>query len=328
MYTQPAGLVRTIEHFSQRNLLLLLIIGAIALAMYIPVSEAFLDKFDISALLVAAIFISQGLKMDLSQASKAGSYLKLIGAAALVAVVAYPVMAWIMVQLFGLSSDHKVGFLLMASFPNSLEAAMAMSASAGGNPITAVILLTSLNIIGLISIPLNLSIWLGAESPVSEWQILHSMIFYLFAPIIVGQVLRKYFPALPDRMDRVNHYLPMICITALVYLSCSREAELLRELRLHDLMHVVAPSVGLHIIMLGLAFAVSFWWLRLESRSMRSFILITSEKPMSLSVALWAVTYAEHHPLAIFPIVVFYVSQIVVDSFIVSRIVARDRQED
>ncbi|MFO7727214.1 MAG: hypothetical protein R6X11_02695, partial [Desulfonatronovibrio sp.] len=73
MYTQPAGLVRTIEHFSQRNLLLLLIIGAIALAMYIPVPEAFLDKFDISALLVAAIFISQGLKMDLSQASKAGS---------------------------------------------------------------------------------------------------------------------------------------------------------------------------------------------------------------------------------------------------------------
>jgi predicted Na+-dependent transporter len=324
MHLHPSGLIRTMEDLTRRNMLLLLIVSAIGLAIVCPLSQTFLDKFDVSTILVAAIFISQGLKMDLSQAHKARSYVKLVAVAALIAVVLYPLLAWIVVQIFGLSSDHKVGFLLMTSFPNSLEAAMAMSASAGGDPLTAVILLTSLNIIGLVSIPLNLSIWLGAESPVSEWQVVQNMIFYLFAPIILGQALRKIFPRLPEKMIAVNHYLPMLCITGLVYLSCSREAELLRELRLHDLFQVIAPSVLLHVVMLGLAFTAARHWLRLEDRAGRSFMLITSEKPMSLSVAIWAVTYAEHHPLAIFPIVVFYVGQIVVDSFVVSKMVAKD----
>ncbi len=324
MHLHPSGLIRTVEDLTRRNMLLLLIVSAIGLAVVCPPSRAFLDKFDFSTILVAAIFISQGLKMDLSHAHKARSYVKIVAVAALIAVVLYPLLAWIVVQIFGLSSDHKVGFLLMTSFPNSLEAAMAMSASAGGDPLTAVILLTSLNIIGLLSIPLNLSIWLGAESPVSEWQVLQNMIFYLFAPIILGQALRKFFPALPEKMITVNHYLPMLCITGLVYLSCSREGELLRELRLHDLFQVIAPSVLLHIVMLGLAFIAARYWLRLEDRAGRSFMLITSEKPMSLSVAIWAVTYAEHHPLAIFPIVVFYVGQIIVDSFVVSKMVAKD----
>lgn len=322
---KPISLIGTIEHFTRRNLLLLLIISAIGLAIYLPAPKAFLDNIWINVILVAAIFISQGLKMDLSQAHKAKSYLKLVGVAALVAIVAYPFLAWVVVKLFALPSDHKVGFLLMTSFPNSLEAAMAMSASAGGDPLTAVILLTALNIIGLVSIPLNLSIWLGAESPVSEWQVLQNMVLYLFAPILTGQVLRKYFPKLPGKMTSVNHYLPMICITGLVYLSCSKESELLRELRLHDLFQVVAPSMLLHLVMLGLACMAAKWWLQLEDRSGRSFMLITSEKPMSLSVAIWAVTYADHHPLAIFPIVVFYVSQIVIDSYVVSKMVARDK---
>ncbi len=324
MLTNHAGLMGTIEDFTRRNLLLFLIILAIGVAVYLPAPEAILDSSWINAVLVAAIFISQGLKMDLSQARKAKNYLKLVGVAALVAIVAYPFLAWIVVKIFGLSSDHKVGFLLMTSFPNSLEAAMAMSASAGGDPLTAVILLTALNIIGLVSIPLNLSVWLGAESPVSEWQVLQNMVFYLFAPIIAGQIMRKIFPKLPAKMTSINHYLPMVCITGLVYISCSKEADLLRELRLHDLFQVVAPSVLLHMVMLGVAFLAAIYWLRLADLSKRSFVLITSEKPMSLSVAIWAVTYADHHPLAIFPIVVFYVSQIVIDSFIVSKMVARD----
>ncbi|MFW5836506.1 MAG: bile acid:sodium symporter [Desulfovibrionaceae bacterium] len=326
MHLQTAGLVRTIEHLVHRNLLLLLIVAAIGGAVYLPMPETWFANFDVNVVLVAAIFISQGIKMDLSHAHRARSYLKLIGVAALVAIVAYPLMAWVMVQVFGLSADHKVGFMLMASFPNSLEAAMAMSASAGGDPLTAVILLAALNIIGLASIPLNLSIWLGNETPVSEWEILHKLIAYLFAPIIAGQFLRRFIPGIKERMRHINHYLPMVCITLLVYMSCSKESELLRELKLHDLFQVVAPSVLLHVIMLGAAFVAASHWLKLENRSQRSFVLITSEKPMSLSVALWAVSYAEHHPLAIFPIVVFYVGQIVVDSFIVSKMVARDAE--
>ena len=324
MHLQPTNLIKTIDHLVHRNLLLLLIVLAIMLAIFAPVPASWLKKFDFNVVLVATIFISQGIKMDLAHAQKLKKYLKLLAVAALVSIVAYPFLAWVMVKLFGLSSDHKVGFLLVTCFPSSLEAAMALSASAGGDPLTAVILITVLNILGLISIPMNLSLWLGAESPVSEFEVLHKLVTYLFAPIIVGQLLRKFIPSLPSKMHRINHYLPMLCITALVYISCSEESGLLRELHLHDLLHVVAPSVLLHMIMLGMAFLAASYWLRLDESSKRSFLFITSVKPMSLSVALWAVSYAKHHPVAIFPIVIFYVCEIAMDGFIISRIVAKD----
>lgn len=324
MHLTPAAMAESLESFVHHNLLLLSVVGAIILAIELPISTTTTKHFDINTIFVALIFISQGMKIDFSQAGKLTKYFKLLLGGAAVSIVAYPLMAFVMVKIFNLTADHKVGFMLMCSFPNSLEAAMAMAASAGGDPLTAIILLTGLNVIGLVSIPLNLSIWLGSDTPVSEIEILQKLVFYLFLPVGIGQIIRRISPCFVKKMNTVNHYLPMFCITALVYLSCSKESELLRSITLHDIISIVTPSVLLHVMMLGLALVVAQKWLVLDKLQQRSFFLITSEKPMSLSVALWSLSYADHHPLAIFPILVFYVGQIVVDSFLVSKMLKRD----
>ncbi len=324
MHVSPTGIAATLEDFVHHNLLLLAIVAAIVLAIELPMPTITVQHFDVNTIFVALIFISQGMKIDFSQVGKIRKYLKLLLGGAVVAIVVYPLLAFVMVNIFNLTADHKVGFLLMCSFPNSLEAAMAMAASAGGDPLTAIILLTGLNIIGLVSIPLNLSIWLGSDSPVSEIEILQKLFFYLFLPVGIGQVIRRISPCFVEKLKNVNRYLPMLCITALVYLSCSKESALLRAITLHDIISIVTPSVLLHVMMLGLAMVVAKKWLALDKLQQRSFFLITSEKPMSLSVALWSLSYAGHHPLAIFPILVFYVGQIVVDSFLVSKMLKRD----
>ncbi len=324
MHLSPCAIAGTLESFVHRNLLLLAIVVAIILAIELPIPTTKAKHFDINTIFVALIFISQGMKIDFSQAGKLTKYIKLLLGGAVVAIVAYPIMAFVMAYVFNLTADHKVGFLLMCSFPNSLEAAMAMAASAGGDPLTAILLLTGLNVFGLVSIPLNLSIWLGADSPVSEIEILEKLVFYLFLPVGIGQIIRRISPCFVSKMTAVNRYLPMFCITALVYLSCSKESELLRAITLHDIIAIVTPSVLLHVMMLGLAMVVAKRWLGLDKQQERSFILITSEKPMSLSVALWSLSYADHYPLAIFPIIVFYVGQIVVDSFLISKMLKKD----
>lgn len=311
-------------HLLHKNMLLLGILGAIWLSMHAPVSEAFLNTFDINTPLVALIFVIQGLKMSFEGVGNLRTYGRLIGGAFLVAVVVYPLLAYVLSEIFGLSSDFRIGFMLFSSLPSSLEAAMAMAASAGGDPLTAVILLVALNLIGMASIPANLALWLGGDTPVSELMVLKKLLFYLFLPSITGQILRRLFPDLPKKIDGISHYIPMVCITVLVYVSCSREADAFQSLMVNDLVHIIAPCFLLHVIMLLIARFASTKWLRLDDKPARSFLFITSDKPMSLSVALWSMTYAEHHPLAIFPILVFYVGQVVIDSFIVSRILAKD----
>lgn len=314
------------NHLVRKNLLLLGILSAIWLSMHYPGAGRMLDSAGINTPLVALIFVIQGIKMSFEGIGNIRRYAAMIGGAVLVAVVVYPLLAHSLSTLFGLDSDFRIGFMLLSSLPSSLEAAMAMAASAGGDPLTAIILLISLNLVGMLSIPANLALWLGGETHVSELLVLKKLLLFLFIPAITGQILRRFFPSLPKRSERISHYIPMVCITVLVYTSCSREAELFHSLRLSDLTHIIAPCLLLHILMLGLAYVVSNKWLKLDDRPARSFLFITSDKPMSLSVALWSMTYAEHHPLAIFPILVFYVGQVVFDSVVVSRFIRKDAQ--
>ncbi|MBU4379318.1 MAG: bile acid:sodium symporter [Proteobacteria bacterium] len=317
-------LLDAFRHLVRKNLLLLGILGAIWLSMHHPVPESILGAFDVNAPLVALIFAIQGLHMSFKGFGRIRDYAAMIGVAALVSVVCYPLLAAGLSALFGLEADFHIGFILLASLPTSLEAAMAMAASAGGDPLTAVILLVSLNLIGIATIPANIALWVGGAAHVSEMAVLQNLLFYLFIPAIAGQLLRRAFPTLPARTERMTRHVPMVCIVILVYTSCSSESALFHSLRLSDLAHIIIPCVLLHVIMVGAAHVASRKWLRMEIPASRSFLFITAEKPMSLSVALWSMTYAAHHPLAIFPILVFYVCQVVFDSALVAGMLRND----
>jgi len=317
-------ILQAFNHLIHKNILLIGILFAIWMSMHFPLLPETYGDVDINAPLVALIFIIQGLRMSFEGVGNIRQYAMMIGGAVLVAIIGYPLMAHLLSQAFGLESDFRIGFMLLACLPSSLEAAMAMAASAGGDPLTAVILLITLNLVGIISIPMNLAIWLGGETPVNELLVLKKLLFYLFIPAIGGQMLRRFFPKLPEKTETIAHYIPMACIIILVYTSCSKESALFHALQLSDLIKIVGPCVLLHVIMLTIAHFTSRRWLKLKERPARSFLFITSDKPMSLSVALWSMTYAEHHPLAIFPILVFYVGQVIFDSIVVSRQLKKD----
>jgi len=312
-----------LTHMVHRNVLLLGILCAIWMSMEHPVPAAALGSFDVNTPLVAAIFLVEGLHMSLSGAGNFRQYFKELGWAALITAALYPAAAFLLARAFGLESDARIGFLLLACLPGS-SASMAMAASAGGDPFTAMLLLISMSLLGIVAIPADLALWMGSSTPVSGFLVMQKLLLYLVLPALGGQVLRRFFPRLPERVAPVTRYVPMACISLLVYFSCSREAALLHELRLVDLMRVIAPCLALHVSMLGLTWLVGRRVLRMADGPARSFLFVISEKPMSLSVALWSMTYAHHHPLAIFPILVFYVGQVIFDSIVVSRMMVGD----
>ncbi|WP_430735575.1 bile acid:sodium symporter [Halodesulfovibrio aestuarii] len=313
-----------ILELGNKKLLLLGVLIAIVLGVHFPLSQEILHAFHFTTLLVAIIFIAQGLNMDFSQAINIKKHFKIMMAGTIIAVFAYPALAYEFTRIFSLANDFALGFILICCFPNSLEAAMAMTMSANGNRVTAVVLLTGLCLVGIFSIPFNIYIWVGGTEHISASTVLAKVIGYVFLPVSVGQLLRKFFPRLPEQTKRISHYLPILCLSALVYISCSREASILDELSFSDIVHTLFPSASLHLLMLVIAVLVGRYILHLSKEDNRSFIFITSEKPMSLSVALWSVTYAPAHPTSIFPILIFYLAQMIIDSFIISRLKLQD----
>jgi len=320
-------ILRAFSHMVHRNLLLLGVVCAIWMSMRHPLPGDFFGSFNVTTPLVGLIFLVEGMRMSFASAGGWRQYVKEIGWAVVITAVCYPLAAHVLAGLFGVQADARIGYLLLASLPGS-SASMAMAAGAGGDPLTAMLLLITLGLAGIATIPADLGFWLGSSTPVSALMVLKDLVLFLFVPALAGQGLRRAFPRLERRAEPLARYVPMTCITLLVYVSCSREAALLHDLRLSDLAHVAAPCLLLHVLMLGLCWLVARRWLRMADAPARSFLFVVSEKPMSLSVALWSITYAAHHPLAIFPILVFYVGQVLFDSIVVSKFVAKDLRDN
>ena len=307
--------VAHIEHIAEKNLLLAGISFALIMAIYVPAPGAFLSKFDLTGLLVALIFIGQGMDLDLSHLKHLGRFIKVIIWAVFVSFIAYPVVAWVAIKSFSMPKDIMVGFMIACASPCTLAAGPAISARARGDILTAIILILSLNFVGLIAFPENLKFWLGSVARIDDMDLILKLVFYLFIPVMAGQIFRFRVPELVKKSKPILNYLPVVCLSLIIYTSCAHESKLLWNLKLADIFFILLPSLCVHLFMFALIFLSGRYLFKFSGPLNRTITIICSEKPLTLSVAVWSMAFARIYPLAIFPIVIFYIAEIVTDSF-------------
>lgn len=307
--------VAHVEHLIEKNLLLFGIFLALLLAMYVPSTGVFLGRLHLTGFLVGLIFIGQGMELDIKQLKHLRRFVKIIIWAVFISFIVYPLVAWVAARSFSMPKDIMVGFIIICAAPCTLAAGPAISARARGDALTAIILILFLNFVGLIAFPENLKLWLGSVIRIDDIDLILKLIFYLFIPIMVGQAFRLVTPGLVKKIRPLLSYLPVICLSLIIYASCSREYRLLWELRVADIFLILIPSLCVHLFMFALIFLSGKYIFKFSGRFNRTITIICSEKPLTLSVAVWSMAFAGTYPLAIFPIVIFYITEIVTDSF-------------
>jgi len=303
------------EHAVRKNLILFGIFLAVILAMYAPAPGVFLDRLHSTGLLVGLIFLGQGMELEMKQLRHLRGFVRIIVWAVFVSFVAYPAVAWLAARSFSMPKDSMVGFIIMCAAPCTLAAGQAISMRARGDGLTAIILILCLNFVGLIAFPENLKLLLGSVTHINDMELILQLIFYLFIPVMAGQVFHLVTPGLVEKLKGAIKYLPVICLAIIVYTSCSQESRLLWELKFADIFLILFPSLCVHLFMFALVFLSGKYIFRFPGPMNRTITIICSEKPLTLSVAVWSMSFAGVHPLAIFPIVIFYIAQIVTDSF-------------
>ncbi len=306
--------IAALAHLVERNLLLFGLALGLAGAMYFPGPGLWLDGLGLTGLFIGLIFFHEGIRLDLSLARHPGRFLRPVSWGAVVALGVFPAAAFGVGRLFGLAGDDLIGLIIIASMPCSLTSAMVITEKAGADGLTAVILLVSLNLLGLATIPLNLSLWLGRAVEVRPAAIVVKLVLYLFLPLVLGQALRRVGPVLVRRIEPATRFLPPICLGLIIYAAVSDETERLLSLKWHTVFHLLWPCLVLHLALLGLAFAGGRWLFGLRGRVNRAVAVVASEKPITVAVAVWSMSFQAAHPLAVFPMVMLYVAQIVIDS--------------
>lgn len=303
-----------VTHLVEKNLILFGIFLALILAMYAPAPGVFLDRLNLTGFLVGLIFFGQGMELDMRQLKHLRGFAKVIVWAVFVSLIAYPAVAWVSARSFSMPRDIMVGFIIVCAAPCTLAAGQAISMRAHGDGLTALILILCLNFVGLIAFPENLKFWLGSLTHVDDIDLIVKLVFYLFIPVMLGQVFHLVTPGVVKKLKSALNYLPVICLALIIYASCSRESQLLWELRFADVFLILLPSLCVHLFMFALAFLPGKYLFRFSGPFNRTITIICSEKPLTLSVAVWSMSFAKMHPLAIFPIVIFYIAEIVTDS--------------
>ena len=264
------------EHLLEKNLLLVAVIVGLLLAIEEPGPARRLATFDPTGWLIALIFLMEGLRLHLGQLAHPVRFLKVIAWAVLLTALLYPALAFGAARLFGLQGDDLIGLVLICAMPCSLASATVIAEKAGGDMVVAMVLLVILNLLGLVTIPLNLKLWLGWCAEVAPGEIVWKLLLYLFLPVGLGIGAARVAPRLTRLVHPLLRIVPALCLGAIVYVSCARESTALAAVRFDEFLHLVLPALGVHLGMLGLAYSVGPRLVHLGRAVNRSASIISS----------------------------------------------------
>ena len=110
---------------------------AIIAALLLPGPGVALNQLGLPALLVAMIFLINGMQTRLSGLRLEPRFGATLGAAALINLLLSPLLAWLIVQVSGVDTSLGLGLLVMALVPPTLSSCIVLTRVAGGKAIWA-----------------------------------------------------------------------------------------------------------------------------------------------------------------------------------------------
>jgi predicted Na+-dependent transporter len=263
--------------------------------------------------LILLIFLCQGLGLQAKQLSKGSQLIKAFCWGLVISQGMGPILGYLAVGALQLQADSQVGFIIICSMAPTLVSGAVLATKAGGDSATALVLAVGINLLGIVTIPLNLQWSLGAVVQLDTLGLLVKLVFLVLVPAVAGQLMRRWQPDWAHKQERYTRNIPVIALGIIVYMSCSSQADRLRELTLEHLGALLLPSVTVHLILLAVAYSVGKYLFRIQESASRSVAIVCSQKTLPIAIAVWSIAFAQPYPLAVLPALVFHPSQILLD---------------
>lgn len=195
----------------------------------------------------------------------------------------------------------------------TLVSGAVLAGRAGGDTATALILAVGLNLLGILTIPLNLQWSLGAVVRLHSAGLLFKLVLLVLVPAVIGQAVKRLWSNLAHQQERLVRTIPIAALGIIVYLSISAQADRLKDVTLSHLGSLLLPSVVVHLLLLTAGYMGARYLLRLQEPACRSLAIVCSQKTLPIAIAVWSIAFAEAYPLAVLPALVFHPSQIICD---------------
>jgi len=228
-----------------------------------------------------------------------------------------------------LTKDFAIGLTIFCTVPTTLGVGVALTLLAKGDQIMSLFLTVVSNLLGIVTVPFLLGIYLSGTSAINinPVKLAMKMTITVLVPTVVGMITRKCIAAVPAFTKTYRTELSMIStfnLVMIVWMALSSARNNLLAQNVGDVLFVLLVAVVMHVLFLVInAVMVSQYILNFEPRQAVSVIIMASQKssPVALAVITSLATDTpEQKGLFALPCIIGQLSQIFIGSFIASRL--------
>ncbi|RRJ83264.1 bile acid:sodium symporter [Aestuariirhabdus litorea] len=293
---------------------------AFTCALLFPLPGQWLEQLGLVQWMVALIFLINGYQTRLQANSAAAGSLRLLLIGFLVNLLLAPWVGWWVVKLLPLSAEVAIGVLVMAAVPPTLATGIVMTRLARGDAGGAMLLTISLNLLGVFTIPLLLSLTLGSAELVelSPWPLLYKLALLVLLPFALGLLLRRGWES-PALAAALLPLLPWGVILS-AWMLMSRSQHTLLTVKPLEMVWAAAAGLLVHLVLLGCCHRAGRAWLASEGQR-RALLFTASQKTLPVAISVMAaLAVGQGGGVALLSCILYHFLQLLVDSYLAGRL--------
>uniref|UniRef100_A0A7S0N9J3 Uncharacterized protein n=1 Tax=Pyramimonas obovata TaxID=1411642 RepID=A0A7S0N9J3_9CHLO len=329
----PSSPLTALKKFVIDQYLPLGLVGAIIVGLLSPALGVKAANAGLSNYTTTGIFFLSGLAMCPDAMMRA---LKSWGAwiyGIVFILLISPLAALGVLQLPLVPKELAIGLAVFCCMPTTLTSGVSLTQASGGNTALALGLTVGTNLLGIFTMPFMLAAVLGTGAGVSidPAPFLANLAKTILAPVLIGALARRLFPALCAWVDTHKKAVSMATSTLLItvpWSQVSKSRGALLQLDPSGLAVVAAVWAAVHLgYMLLNTWAVRGLGLgaALKERQFeveRALVLVCSQKTLPVCVAVLTQlgpAVLGEVGVCVVPCILAHMLQIVLDSFVVSH---------
>ena len=312
--------VKVLLEFCNKNILIVAIVSASVLGFVIPEIGQQLYDLNFIPALIFTVFLCQGTSVESSKLKEWKHYLKGLTLGFVVSQVLAPILAYFLMSMVDWQEDYVVGFFLISCMAPTLVSGTVLTQQAKGDTSLAIVLTVILNILAVFTLPINLKLTLGKLVEVPSGELFYKLFFFVFVPSVIGYFVRiKKTDWVKSKKTWVK-YIPIVCLSLPIFMSTAKQVERIKAAFSYDtFLSFAGFSLIEHLLLFIFAFYVASKLFKLPMDRCRALAIVSSQKTIPITIAVWSSVFAESYPMALVPAIIFHFCQIYADGIITNK---------
>ena len=292
---------------------------SIVLSLLFPIPGAWLNELGCLPFVIALIFVINGIQTTVNDVKVGDGFSKTLASAFFINLIVAPIIGWMCFYFLNIEIAFIIGLVVMCVMPPTLSSCVVLTRLVGGNAQWSLWFTLLLNFIGILTIPITLSLIIGKGIHIDGWNLLFKLTSMVALPFAVGMLLRHYIDV-SGFIGKLKHW-PTLLVISGAWMTLSSSQQELLSVSFLSLIVILALSGLIHCLLLLSCFILQKW-AKFPFANYMALLFTASQKTMPIAVSV-VVAIDSKLGLAIIVCVIFHTLQMLIDSTLAAYISKR-----